>query len=102
MDTAVETIALQQPFLYGKLARLHLRRGTSIIAGKRPGFKSGHALREAARDRAIDMDFAAAQMASVNFPHLAKVFDKGRIEIDRSRFKTVSVCCSKTMVHVDF
>lgn len=50
-------------------------------------FVFGHALRQAAHEAAIDMDFAAAQMATGNFPHLAKVFDKGKVEIDRDRFK---------------
>lgn len=50
-------------------------------------FVFGHALREAAHEAVIDMNFAAAQIATGNFPHLAKIFDKAHVEIDRDRFK---------------
>jgi len=33
------------------------------------------------------MKFAAAQMATGNFPRIAKIFDGGRIEIGRDRFQ---------------
>ena len=50
-------------------------------------FVFGHALREAAKDAAIDTSFAAAQLATGAFPRLAKVFAKGRIKISNDRFE---------------
>jgi AcrR family transcriptional regulator len=50
-------------------------------------FVFGHALREAASEKPIDMEFAAAQMATGNFPRIAEVFSGGRIEIGKSRFR---------------
>lgn len=46
----------------------------------------GHALREAATDATIDMEFAAAQLATGAFPRLAKIFSSGRIEAHKGRF----------------
>jgi hypothetical protein len=39
-DTAVEPIALRQPFLLWELVGLHLRRGIFSDVGTKPGFKS--------------------------------------------------------------
>jgi AcrR family transcriptional regulator len=50
-------------------------------------FVFGHALREAASQKAVDMDFAAAQLAKGNFPRIAEVFSGGRIEIGKDRFQ---------------
>ena len=50
-------------------------------------FVFGHALREAATEKAVDMKFATAQMASGNFPRIAEVFGGGRIEIGKDRFQ---------------
>jgi AcrR family transcriptional regulator len=50
-------------------------------------FVFGHALREAASETAVDMEFAKAQIAKGSFPHIAKVFSGGRIEIGKSRFQ---------------
>jgi AcrR family transcriptional regulator len=50
-------------------------------------FVFGHALREAASEKAVDTEFAAAQMAKGNFPRIAEVFSGGRIEIGKSRFR---------------
>jgi AcrR family transcriptional regulator len=49
-------------------------------------FVFGHALREAATDATIDMEFAAAQLATGAFPRLAEVFRGGRIEAHKGRF----------------
>ena len=50
-------------------------------------FVFGHALREAASERAVDMEFAAEQIAKGNFPRIAEVFSNGRIEIGKDRFE---------------
>jgi AcrR family transcriptional regulator len=50
-------------------------------------FVFGHALREAASEKAVDTEFAAAQMAKGNFPRIAEVFSGGRIEIGKNRFR---------------
>jgi AcrR family transcriptional regulator len=50
-------------------------------------FVFGHALREAASKKIVDMEFAAAQMATGNFPRIAQVFDGGRIEIGKDRLQ---------------
>jgi AcrR family transcriptional regulator len=50
-------------------------------------FVFGHALREAAGDATIDMEFAAAQLATGAFPRLAETFRGGRIDVGRDRFK---------------
>jgi AcrR family transcriptional regulator len=49
-------------------------------------FVFGHALREAANDTEIDIEFAAAQLATGAFPRIAKIFAKGRIETTKDRF----------------
>ena len=50
-------------------------------------FVFGHALREAASEKPIDMDFAAGQLAKGNFPRIAEIFSGGRIEIGNDRFQ---------------
>ncbi len=50
-------------------------------------FVFGHALREAANENAIDMEFAAAQIAQGNFPRIAEIFSGERIEIGKSRLE---------------
>ncbi len=50
-------------------------------------FVFGHALREAASETAVDMEFAKAQIAKGKFPRIAEVFSGGRIEIGKSRFQ---------------
>jgi AcrR family transcriptional regulator len=47
----------------------------------------GHALRAAAADAAIDIEFAKTQLATGAFPRLAEVFAKGRIDAKRDRFE---------------
>jgi AcrR family transcriptional regulator len=50
-------------------------------------FVFGHALREAATDATVDMEFAAAQLATGAFPRLTEVFGAGRIDADTKRFE---------------
>ena len=50
-------------------------------------FVFGHALREAATDATIDVEFASAQIATGAFPRLAEVFGGGRIDAGKDRFK---------------
>jgi len=50
-------------------------------------FVFGHALREAASDATVDLEFASAQMATGAFPRLAEVFGGGRIDAGKDRFK---------------
>lgn len=50
-------------------------------------FVFGHALREAADDAAIDIEFATAQLATGAFPQLAEVFASGRVEANKNRFE---------------
>jgi AcrR family transcriptional regulator len=50
-------------------------------------FVFGHALREAATDATIDIEFAAAQLATGAFPRLAEVFRRGRIDANKNRFE---------------
>ena len=50
-------------------------------------FVFGHALREAATDATIDMEFAAAQLATGAFPRLAEIFGGGRIDAKKDRFE---------------
>ncbi|HEY2665106.1 MAG TPA: TetR/AcrR family transcriptional regulator C-terminal domain-containing protein [Candidatus Binataceae bacterium] len=50
-------------------------------------FVFGHALREAATDATIDMEFAAAQLATSAFPRLAEVFGGGFIDAHKDRFE---------------
>jgi len=50
-------------------------------------FVFGHALREAVSEKVIDTEFAAAQLATGNFPRIAEAFGGGRIEIEKDRFQ---------------
>jgi AcrR family transcriptional regulator len=50
-------------------------------------FVFGHALRESASEKAVDMEFAAAQIAKGNFPRIAEIFSGGRIDIGKNRFQ---------------
>ena len=50
-------------------------------------FVFGHALREAATDAAIDMQFASAQLATGVFPRLAQMFRGGRVDAYKDRFE---------------
>jgi AcrR family transcriptional regulator len=50
-------------------------------------FVFGHALRAAAADAAIDIDFAKTQLATGAFPQLAEVFSEGRIDPKKDRFE---------------
>jgi AcrR family transcriptional regulator len=50
-------------------------------------FVFGHALREAATDATIDIEFAAAQLATGAFPRMAEAFRNGRIEANKDRFE---------------
>ena len=50
-------------------------------------FVFGHALREAASEKAVDMEFAAEQIAKGNFPRIAEIFNNGQIEIGKDRFQ---------------
>jgi AcrR family transcriptional regulator len=50
-------------------------------------FVFGHALREAATDATIDLEFAAAQLASGAFPRTADMFAAGRIDANKRRFE---------------
>jgi AcrR family transcriptional regulator len=50
-------------------------------------FVFGHALREAATDATIDMEFAAAQLATGAFPRLTEMFGGGRIDAKKDRFE---------------
>jgi AcrR family transcriptional regulator len=47
----------------------------------------GHALREAASDATIDLEFASAQLATGAFPRLAEVYGGGRIDASKDRFE---------------
>ena len=47
----------------------------------------GHALREAASDAKIDIDFAAAQLATGAFPRLGEMFGGGRVDANKDRFE---------------
>ena len=49
-------------------------------------FVFGHALREAAADAQIDLEFVAAQIGNGAFPRLAEVFSGGHIEANEDRF----------------
>jgi AcrR family transcriptional regulator len=50
-------------------------------------FVFGHALREAAADAEIDIEFGATQLAAGAFPRLAEVFGGGRIDANKDRFE---------------
>jgi hypothetical protein len=67
--------------------------GTSMTARQKitllatvDDFVFGHALREAATDTTIDLEFAATQLATGAFPRLAEVFSGHRIEAHKGRF----------------
>jgi len=68
--------------------------GTSMTAQQKlsllatvDDFVFGHALREAAADGTIDVEFAKVQMATGAFPRLAEGFGRGRIPPQKDRFK---------------
>jgi AcrR family transcriptional regulator len=50
-------------------------------------FVFGHALREAASDATIDLEFAKAQLSTGAFPRLAEVFGDGRLDARKDRFQ---------------
>ena len=50
-------------------------------------FVFGHALRAAAADAAIDIEFAKSQLATGAFPRLSEVFAEGRIDARKDRFE---------------
>ena len=50
-------------------------------------FVFGHALREAAPDAEIDVEFARAQLAKGAFPRTAELFGAGRIDANKNRFE---------------
>ena len=50
-------------------------------------FVFGHALCQAASEKPVNMDFAAAQMAEGHFPKITEIFGGVRIEIGKDRFR---------------
>ena len=50
-------------------------------------FVFGYALREAAADKKMDLDFAKSQLATGEYPRLAEVFRKGRVPFIPDRFE---------------
>jgi AcrR family transcriptional regulator len=50
-------------------------------------FVFGHALREAAPQKKIDLDFARSQLATGEYPRLAEVFEEGRVPVISDRFQ---------------
>lgn len=50
-------------------------------------FVFGYALREAATDKEIDLDFARAQLATGAYPRLSEVFGDGRVPESSDRFQ---------------
>ena len=50
-------------------------------------FVFGYALREAAADKEVDLDFAKAQLATGQYPRLAEVFGEGRVPVSSDRFQ---------------
>jgi AcrR family transcriptional regulator len=50
-------------------------------------FVFGHALREAAGDTTVDLEFASAQIATGAFPRIAEVFGGGGVDASKDRFK---------------
>jgi hypothetical protein len=50
-------------------------------------FVFGYALREAASDPKVDLNFAKAQLATGAFPRLKEVFGKGRMPAMPDRFR---------------
>jgi AcrR family transcriptional regulator len=51
-------------------------------------FVFGYALREAAADKEIDIDFAKSELATGKYPRLAEVFRKGRVPVMSDRFES--------------
>ena len=49
-------------------------------------FVFGHALRESERNVTLDMEFAREQLATGEFPLLAKLFKHGPVDIEKDRF----------------
>ena len=50
-------------------------------------FVFGHALREAAADATVNMEFAASHLATGAFPRLAETFGGGRVDASQDRFE---------------
>ena len=50
-------------------------------------FVFGHALREAATDATVNIEFAATQLATGAFPRLAEAFGDGRVDPLKDRFE---------------
>jgi AcrR family transcriptional regulator len=50
-------------------------------------FVFGHALREAATDAPVNLEFPATQLASGAFPRLAETFGDGRVDAIKGRFE---------------
>jgi AcrR family transcriptional regulator len=50
-------------------------------------FVFGHALREAASDESVDVEFATAQLATGAFPRLTEMFGGGRVDANKDRFE---------------
>ena len=50
-------------------------------------FVFGYALREAATDKKIDLDFAKSQLATGTYPRLQEVFGEGRVPVSSDRFQ---------------
>jgi AcrR family transcriptional regulator len=50
-------------------------------------FVFGHALRESASEKTVDVEFARAQMATGKFPRIAEAFGGSGIEIGKNRFQ---------------
>jgi len=65
--------------------RLTVKQKLTLLATV-DDFVFGHALREASTDATVDMEFAAAQLATGAFPRLQQVFSSVRIEAHKDRF----------------
>ena len=50
-------------------------------------FVFGHALRAAAPEATVDVDFVSSQLASGAFPRISEMFAGGRIEANKDRFE---------------
>jgi AcrR family transcriptional regulator len=50
-------------------------------------FVFGYALREAATEKKVDLDFAKSQLATGEYPRLAEVFREGRVPVSPDRFQ---------------
>ncbi len=62
------------------------KRKTTLLATV-DDFVFGHELREEATNATIDIEFAAAQLATGAFPRLAEGFGGGRIDANKDRFE---------------